>query len=101
MDYAKNQFTLTDGAMCLIEDIVQEKKTTDRKAICAGVCAKLEERYGGDALEFHLEHMHLATTAEILRAIDIYFIMRSEFPDYSFRRGKGKKSQKADDKDAA
>lgn len=89
MVYAKNQFVLTDGAMSLIDDIVQEAKITDRNAICAAVCEKLEERYGGSALEAHLEHMHLTTTAEILRAIDIYFIIRSEFPDYSLNKGKG------------
>lgn len=90
MGYAKNQFTLTDGAMSLIESVVREQNTTDRTTICTEVCAKLEERFGGDALESHLKHMHLTTTADILRAIDIYFILRAEFPDYSFYRERKK-----------
>lgn len=85
MEKKKNDFVLTDGAMCLIEDIVQRKHLTDRLQILEAVCEALEERYNGDAMEFHLEHMHLSTTSEILRAIDVYFVMREEFPDYSFR----------------
>lgn len=96
MEYAKNQFVLTDGAMSLIEDVVLERQTTDRRKICEAVCEKLEEKYGGDALEAHLIHMNLATTSDILRAIDIYFIIRADFPDYSFRRGKAKKNPDED-----
>lgn len=92
MEYAKNQFNLTDGAMMLIDEIVQDDRVTEREKILEAVCKKLEDRYGGDALEAHLAHMNLPTTFDILRAIDIYFIIREEFPDYSFRHGKKKAS---------
>lgn len=98
MENTNRGFTITDGAMCLIENVVVKNNLTekDRMQILDAVCNVLEEKYQGDAMEFHLKRMHLSTTAEILRTIDIYFIMRDEFPDYSFRGSiRSKSAQKA------
>lgn len=86
MEKKSSMYALTDGAMRLIEDVVKEKELTDRMDILDAVCDVLEQKYQGESFESHLNRMHMSTTNEILRAIDIYFIIRADFPAYNFHR---------------
>jgi len=78
---------VTDTALFIIDSVVRQNKITDRYDIMSAVCDAVQNKYGGgDRLDTHLQRMHLATTNDILYAIDIYFIMKKLYPGTVFGR---------------
>jgi len=77
---------LTEGSMALIEHVVKKTGETNPDRLLGLVCDELVERYPNDALEYHLDQMHLNTTGEVKRMIRCYLISRKVFPEKSYIR---------------
>lgn len=83
-------YTITQGAMALIESVVNRTGITDPQDLVPEVCEELINRYGsnpgkGDKkLSYHLAQMHLTTTKEVRRAIECFFISKQLFPKVSY-----------------
>lgn len=77
---------LTEGAMALIERIVDRTKLTDPYQLLPYVCNELVDRFPDDMLEYHLSQMHLQTTDDIVRSITCFFISKELFPTKSYLR---------------
>lgn len=79
-------YSLTTGALAVIESVVNRTKITDPKKLVPEVCEELVNRYGSSAkkgdrkLDYHLKQMRLSTTRDIARAIDCFFIAKKLFP---------------------
>ena len=79
--------SISDITLFVIDNIVKRTKTTDRYDVMGYVCDVLEHRFGtGDKLEPNLKKLNLATTQDVLQAIDIYFVMKQLYPDTVFGR---------------
>lgn len=82
-----SQSSINDTAMFVIDNVVKRSRLTNRYDVMERFCAVLEHRFGtGDKLDENLEKMHLATTKDVLQAIDIYFVMKDLYPDTVFGR---------------
>lgn len=82
-----SQSSINDTAMFVIDNVVKRSRLTNRYDVMERFCAILEHRFGtGDKLDENLEKMHLATTKDVLQAIDIYFVMKDLYPDTVFGR---------------
>lgn len=77
------ELLVTDGMLRLIEETVMKHHTKDRRLILQYLCQDMEERYQGDALEYHLQQMRMTSTGRLLDAIDLYLLMREMEPEYS------------------
>lgn len=83
---------LTEGALALVEEVVERTKVTDEKELVGIVCAELERRFSNgkakkdEGYEYHLSQMHLETTSAVARTISCYFISKKMFPKISFRK---------------
>lgn len=78
---------VNDIVLFVIDNIVKKTKTTDRYDVMSHVCEIMEHRFGAGArLEYNLGKLNLKTTKDVLRAIDIYFIMKKLYPDTVFGR---------------
>lgn len=78
---------INDIVLFVIDNIVTKTNNTDRYDVMSHVCEVMEHRFGaGTRLEYNLEKLNLKTTKDVLRAIDIYFIMKKLFPDTVFGR---------------
>lgn len=78
---------INDIVLFVIDNIVTKTNNTDRYDVMSHVCEVMEHRFGAGArLEYNLEKLNLKTTKDVLRAIDIYFIMKKLFPDTVFGR---------------
>lgn len=83
---------LTEGALALIEEVVERTKVTDEKQLIGIVCEELERRFSSgnekrdDGYEYHLSQMHLETTSDVARTISCYFISKKMFPKITFRK---------------
>jgi hypothetical protein len=75
---------LTEGAMALIEGVVQKTNLTDPKELLPYVCDELMDRFPSDSLEYHLSQMHLETTEDVVRSITCFFISKRLFPTKSY-----------------
>lgn len=79
-------YSLTTGALAVIESVVNRTKITDPQKLVPEVCEELVNRYGSSAkkgdrkLDYHLKQMRLSTTRDIARAIDCFFIAKQLFP---------------------
>lgn len=81
------QSSVNDTAMFVIDNVVRRSRLTNRYDVMERFCAVLEHRFGtGAKLDENLEKMHLATTKDVLQAIDIYFVMKDLYPDTVFGR---------------
>lgn len=79
--------SVNDTAMFVIDNVVKRSRLTNRYDVMERFCAVLEHRFGSGAkLDENLEKMHLATTKDVLQAIDIYFVMKDLYPDTVFGR---------------
>lgn len=78
--------TITDGALGIVNAIVLQTHSTDRSYLVEKICEELSARYHKNNLEYHLTQMNLLSKQDILRVIDIYFIMRRVFPEMSFKK---------------
>lgn len=76
-----NKNAITDGAMRIVREVVLRTHTTDRFQLLSAICEDLEGRYAGETFDYHVAQMNLKTTADILRAIDVYFIMKEFYPE--------------------
>lgn len=76
-----SHYNITQGAMALIEGVVERTKITDPQKLVPEVCEELVTRYGNGEkrLAYHLKQMQLTTTAEVRRAIDCFFIYQRLF----------------------
>jgi len=83
-------YTITQGAMALIESVVNRTNITDPQKLVPEVCEELVNRYGGKSgkedkrLAYHLAQMHMTTTMEVRRAIECFFISKQLFPKMSY-----------------
>ena len=79
--------SISDIALYVIDNVVRRTRVTDRYDVMAHVCDVMEKRFGtGEKLEQNLAKLNLATTNDVLQAIDLYFIMRQLYPDTVFGR---------------
>lgn len=82
-----SQSSINDTTLFVIDNVVKRTRVTDRYDVMEHMCDVLEHRFGtGAKLEENLKKMHLATTKEVLTAIDIYFTMKTLYPDTVFGR---------------
>lgn len=79
---------LTEGAMALIERVVERTKLTDPHELLPKVCDELERKFSNDSLDYHLYQMRLQTTEDIVRAISCFFISKQLFPNKRYSRAK-------------
>ena len=75
---------LTEGAMVLIEGVVEKTRLTDPQELLPYVCDELMNRFPDDTLEYHCSQMHLQTTQDIVRSITCFFISKKLFPTKSY-----------------
>ena len=75
---------LTEGAMALIEGVVQKTNLTDPKELLPYVCDELMESFPRYSLQYHLSQMHLETTEDVVRSITCFFISKRLFPTKSY-----------------
>ena len=76
---------LTEGAMALIEEVVNRTHLTDPMELLPYVCEELENRFApSDTLEYHLSQMHLETTKAVVRSITCFFISKKMFPNKTY-----------------
>ena len=61
----RNEIVLTEGALALVEEIVERTKVTDEQQLIGMVCEELERRFSSgnskrdESYEYHLSQMHL------------------------------------------
>ena len=88
----RNEIVLTEGALALVEEIVERTKVTDEQQLIGMVCEELERRFSSgnskrdESYEYHLSQMHLETTSDVARAISCFFISKKLFPKINFRK---------------
>lgn len=81
--------SINDTTLFVIDNVVKRTRVTDRYDVMEHMCDVLERRFGsGTKLEENLAKMHLATTKDVLNAIDIYFVMKDLYPDTIFGRAR-------------
>lgn len=82
-----SQSAISDITLYVIDNVVRRTRITDRYDVMAHVCDVMERRFGsGEKLEQNLAKLNLATTKDVLYAIDIYFTMKQLYPDTVFGR---------------
>ena len=78
---------ISDITLFVIDNIVKKTHITNRYDVMSHVCEIMEHRFGdGDRLEQTLDSLNLKTTKDVLRAVDIYCIMKKLYPDTVFGR---------------
>ena len=82
-----SESSISDITLYVIDNIVRRTRVTDRYDVMAHVCDVMERRFGtGEKLEQNLTKLKLATTNDVLHAIDLYFTMKRLYPDTVFGR---------------
>lgn len=63
---------ISEGVMPLIHEIAQQIHSEDQSDLLEAVCERLESKFHGESLDYHLRQMNLCTTGDILYAINLY-----------------------------
>lgn len=66
-------FPLSNALRRMIDEVILEERTTNKRDIFLILCDRLADKYSGDKLDYQLSRMGIKTTSDIKGAIETYF----------------------------